>query len=208
MRRPANGSSSRNPHATHPRASGGPCLTLPAKRVDARPEPALRRHAPLRSLLGGFNALNTALCAEISGRGQMAAHGRPPTRALVSLCVPGLAREHAEIDADLLQRFFVFAAGVLTENQLGIGRAMQPAVMLDLVLELAWRPPGIAERQDRAARSVPARDRLEDIERRGQANAFADRQRRVLDEEVARMQHEPALGIDRSALEHLDAART
>src|SRR5262245_6022473 len=133
--------------------------------------------------------------------------GRPPTRALAWLCVPGLAREHAEIDADLLQRFFVFAAGVLTENQLGIGRAMQPAVMLDLVLELAWRPPGIAERQDRATRSVPARDRLEDVERRGQANAFADRQRRVLDEEVARMQHEPALGIDRPALEHLDAAR-
>src|SRR5215831_21146404 len=53
--------------------------------------------------------------------------GRPPTRALAWLCVPGLAREHAEIDADLLQRLLVFAAGVLTENQLGIGRAMQPA---------------------------------------------------------------------------------
>src|SRR5262245_45545075 len=137
----------------------------------------------------------------------MAAHGRPPTRALASLRVPGLAREHAEIDADLLQRLLVFAAGVLTENQLGIGRAMQPAVMLDLVLELAWRPPGIAERQDRAARSVSARDRLEDVEGCGQADAFVDGQRRVLDEEVARMQHEAALGIDRPALEHLDAAR-
>src|SRR5262249_1413858 len=61
-------------------------------------------------------------------------------------CVPRLAGEHAEIDADLLQRLLVFTAGVLTENQLGIGRAMQPAVMLDLVLELARRPPGIAER--------------------------------------------------------------
>src|SRR5262249_39199437 len=95
-------------------------------------------------------------------------------RALASLCVPGLAREHAEIDADLLQRLLVFAAGVLAENQLGIGRAMQPAVMLDLVLELARRPPGIAERQDRAARSFPARDRLEDVKRCGQADAFID----------------------------------
>src|SRR5262249_7100111 len=135
MRRPANGSSSRNP--AHP----------PRQR---------------RSMLDGARA----------------------GRKRAWLCVPGLAREHAEIDADLLQRFFVFAAGILTENQLGIGRAMQPAVMLDLVLELARRPPSIAERQDRAARSVPARDRLEDVERRGQANAFTDRQRRVLDEEV------------------------
>src|SRR5262249_49424240 len=124
-----------------------------------------------------------------------------------SLRVSGLAREHAESDADLLQRLLVFAAGVLTENQLGIGRAMQPAVMLDLGLELARRPAGIAERQDRALWSVPARDRLEDIERRGEADAFVDRQRRVLDEEIARMQHEAALGIDRPALEHLHAAR-
>src|SRR5262249_60295188 len=109
------------------------------------------------------NALSDALCAEMrAGKGiTLGGQGGRSMRELASLCVPGLAREHAEIDADLLQRLLVFAAGVLAENQLGIGRAMQPAVMLDLVLELAWRPPGIAERQDRAARSFPARDRLE-----------------------------------------------
>ena len=100
----------------------------------------------------------------------------------------------------------VFAVGVLAEDQLGIGRAMQPAVMLDLLLELARRPAGIAERQDGAVRALAARDRLENVERRGEADAFVDRQRRVLDEEVARMQHEAALGIDRPALEHLHAA--
>src|ERR1700730_7126153 len=120
--------------------------------------------------------------------------------------VTGLAREHAEIDADLLECHRVFAAGVRTEDQLGIRRAVQPAVMLDLVLELAWRPPGIAEREDCAARPGAAGDRLEDVERRGETDAFVDRERRVLDEEVARMQLEAALSIHWPPLEHLHAA--
>ena len=88
-----------------------------------------------------------------------------------------------------------------------IGGAMQPAIVLDLVFELARRPAGIAERQDRARRAVAARDRLEDVEGRGEADAFVDRQGRVLDEEIARVQHEAAPGIDRAALEHLHAVR-
>src|SRR4026208_2063640 len=46
--------------------------------------------------------------------------------------VSGLAREHAEIDTEPPQRLVVFSAGIRPEDQLGIGRAMQPAVMLDL----------------------------------------------------------------------------
>jgi hypothetical protein len=46
-------------------------------------------------------------------------------------------------------------------------------------------------------------DRLENVHRRGQADAVVDVQRRVLDEEIARMQHEAAAGIDRAALQHL-----
>src|SRR5262245_10297745 len=125
-----------------------------------------------------------------------------------ALRVPGFARQHAEVDADLLQRPLVFAAGVGAEDQIEVGRAVQPAVMLDLVLELAGRPAGIAEREDRALGTVAARDRLEDVERRGQADALVDRQRRVLDEEVARVQDEAALWIDRTTLEHLDPAGT
>src|SRR5258707_14402427 len=98
--------------------------------------------------------------------------------------VPGLGREFAEINADLLQRLIVFAAGVLPEDQLGIGRAMQPAVMLDLVLELARRPPGIAERQDRALRAVAAGNRLENVEGCGEADPFVDWQGGILDEEI------------------------
>ena len=98
--------------------------------------------------------------------------------------VPGLARQHAEIDADLLQRLFVFAADIGTEDQLRIGGAVQPAVALNFVFELAGRPAGIAERQDRAGRSVAARDRLENVDGGGEADSVVDRQRRVLDEEI------------------------
>src|SRR5262249_47363852 len=112
-----------------------------------------------------------------------------------------------EIDSDLLERLLVFAAGILPEDQFGVGRAMQPAVMLDLVLELARGPTGIAEGENGALRPLPTGDGLEDVQRCREADAFVDRQRRVLDEEVAGVQHEAALGINRPALEHFHTAR-
>src|SRR5882762_4869783 len=41
-----------------------------------------------------------------------------------TLGVPGLGREHAEVDADLLQGALVFRLGVLPEDQFGVGGAM------------------------------------------------------------------------------------
>src|SRR5262249_8617692 len=99
----------------------------------------------------------------------------------------------------------VLPADILAEDQIGVGSAMQPTIVLDLVLQLARSPAGIAECEDRALRSLPARDRLENVEGSGEANALVDRQGRILDEEVARVQHEPALGVDRATLEHLHA---
>ena len=68
--------------------------------------------------------------------------------------VPGVARQHAEIDADLLQRLGVFATDILAEDQIRVGGAMQPTIVLDLVLELARCPAGIAERENCAARPL------------------------------------------------------
>src|SRR6185437_7421555 len=95
----------------------------------------------------------------------------------------------------------------LAEDQVLIGGAMQPAVLLDLLLELTRRPAGIAKREDRVVRPGAAGNRLEDVERRGQADAVVDRQRRVLDEEIGRMQHEAASGLDRAALEYAHVRR-
>src|SRR5690349_11828236 len=70
------------------------------------------------------------------------------------LGVADVARQHTGADADFLHRAAVFRVDVLTEDQLGVGTAMQPAVLLHLVLELAWRPARIAEREDRALGAV------------------------------------------------------
>jgi hypothetical protein len=38
--------------------------------------------------------------------------------------VAGFARQHAGVDADLAQGFFVFCVSVLAEDQFGVGGAM------------------------------------------------------------------------------------
>ena len=78
--------------------------------------------------------------------------------------------------------------------------------MLNFGLELAGRPAGIAEGEDGACRSIATRYRLENIERRGKRDPFIDRQRRILDEKIAGVQHEAAFGFNRTAHEHLDRA--
>src|SRR4051794_12940743 len=95
--------------------------------------------------------------------------------------VAGVARQHAERDADLLERLLVFLVGVLAEDQLRIGRTMQPPVLLNLVLELSRRPAGVAQGEQRAGRAIAAGYGLENVERGGEADAFVDRQGRILD---------------------------
>src|SRR3954452_21237628 len=90
--------------------------------------------------------------------------------------VPGLARELAQLDPELAHRLLVFALDVGAEDQFRIGFAIEPAVLGDLVLELPRRPAGVAERQHRATRPLALRDRLQDIERGGEADAVVDRQ--------------------------------
>src|SRR5690242_4329542 len=80
---------------------------------------------------------------------------------------------------------------------------MQPTVLLNFILKLPGSPPRIAQGEDGAGRAVPAGDRLENIQRGGQADAFIDRQGRIFDKEIGRMQNKTASGLDRSALENL-----
>src|SRR3954452_7321578 len=120
--------------------------------------------------------------------------------------VAGLGREHAEIDADLLERLVVFAAGILPEDQFGIGCTMQPAVVLDFILELSRCPARVAKCQDGVMGPLSPRDCLENVERRSEADALVNRKCRVLQKEVAGMEHKSALGIDRTSLEDLHTA--
>ncbi len=113
--------------------------------------------------------------------------------------VAGVAHEMRGIDADLGQRARVLRFEVGIEDQVGIGRAVEPAVGLDLALELARRPAGVAEREDRAVGTAAGGDRLQDVDGRRKADAVLDRQRRVVDEVVGAVQHEAAPRLDRTA---------
>ena len=74
------------------------------------------------------------------------------------LRMPRFIRQHAGIDADLAQRARIFFLDVAAENQLRIGVAMQPAIVLDFVFQLPRTPAGIAERQDGVLRTgAPSR---------------------------------------------------
>jgi hypothetical protein len=83
-----------------------------------------------------------------------------------------------------------------------VGRAVEPAVGLDLLLQLAGRPAGIAQRQEGAGRAAPAGDRPQDVERGRQAHAVGDGQRGAFREEVGRMEHEPPARLHRPAPMH------
>ncbi len=82
---------------------------------------------------------------------------------------------------------------------------MQPAIALDLGLELARRPAGIAERENGVLGAGTVGDRTQDVDGGGEADAVVDPQRRIFDIEVAGMQHEAAAGIDRAAAQNFHA---
>src|SRR5437764_9438203 len=74
----------------------------------------------------------------------------------------------------------------------------EPGVLRELLLELAGRPAGIAERHQYALRAFAAADRFENVLRGGEADRLAHAQRRL---PVARrlVQHEAAIGLHRTA---------
>ncbi len=67
----------------------------------------------------------------------------------------GVAHEMRRVDADLGQCPHVLALEVGIEHEIEIGRAVQPAVGLDLAFELTRRPARIAERKDGAVGPSP-----------------------------------------------------
>src|SRR5215472_7714026 len=60
--------------------------------------------------------------------------GRNPNHSPKGYCVASgvtsFGRQHPDMDPDLVQRLFVFGVDVAAEDQLRVGRAMQPAIFL------------------------------------------------------------------------------
>src|SRR6476646_7481282 len=152
------------------------------------------RTAPAATILSSAAPAGEAAIMALKN---MAIRNAVARSAVMRSSVADVAGEHAGTDADLLHRPVVFCADVGAENQLGIRTAMQPAIVLQLALELARRPAGIAERQDRARRAGAAGDCFENIECGGEADALIDRQGGVLDEKVGALQHGDVAGARR-----------
>ncbi len=91
--------------------------------------------------------------------------------------MPGLAGEEDRINAKHAKRRIIFALLIHPEEQIRIRWRMEPGVGLQLVFELPCGPAGIAQSQKRAIGPLPARDRLEDIDRDGQSDLVGDGQR-------------------------------
>ena len=115
---------------------------------------------------------------------------------------PASRRQHGRIDADLAQRPLVFGLERRSKIRAWSAGQLQPAVVLDLGLELAGRPARVAERQHGPVGTLALGDGAQDVDRRGQRDAVVDRQRRIVDEVIGRMEHEAAPGLDRAALDH------
>src|SRR3954466_11142987 len=81
--------------------------------------------------------------AAITALKNMATNNAVARSAFMRSGVADVARQHAGPDAELLHRAIVLRTDVGAEDQLGVGAAMQPAVMLQLVFELARRPAGV-----------------------------------------------------------------
>src|SRR5438552_13123326 len=132
--------------------------------------------------------------------------GRSPQRLAIRSGVTDFRRQPDRVDADHAEGAAVFRVEIAVEDHLRRCRAVQPAVRLDLGLELSGGPAGIAEGEHGILRAGTARDGLEDFQRRGEADMLVDRQRRALYEIIRAVQDESAPGLYGAAAVDLHAA--
>src|SRR5581483_8199458 len=119
--------------------------------------------------------------------------------------VPRFAGEAVDGDADLADGALPLVVEVGIEEQPLVGRHAEPAIGLDLVVELPWTPAGIAQRQQALPRAAAAGDVAQDIEAGGQCDIAADGHGAVV-MVVGRMQHEAAAGLHRAPEMDADVA--
>ncbi len=111
---------------------------------------------------------------------------------------PGFTRQRQQVDAELGEGALPLVALSRIEDEVLVGGDAQPAVGLNLGIELAGTPAGVTERQKASLRSGAAANRAQDLERRSERDVAGDDQRAVLDI-IRRMQDESAAGLDRPA---------
>src|SRR4029077_3737105 len=93
--------------------------------------------------------------------------------------MPGIARQHRQIDAELGKRPSPFSIVIGSKHNLVIRRYTKPAISLDLGIELTWRPAGIAERKKALLRPLIPADRAQDLKRRRYVNIAVNSEGRL-----------------------------
>src|SRR5919107_2314424 len=88
--------------------------------------------------------------------------------------VAGFHGQHGGLDAEPAQGHLVAEFGRGVEDQLRVGRAVEPAIGLELDFELSRAPARIAERQNRVFRAVAPGDGPEDVPGGREAHAVVD----------------------------------
>ena len=83
------------------------------------------------------------------------------------------------------------------EDDVEVGRAAQPRVVQNLVLELPRPPARVAERNENVPRASSGDERVEDVARHGDRDVLALHRQRVLPRTGRAMQDEAALLHDR-----------
>ena len=111
----------------------------------------------------------------------------------------GFGGEAARIDADPAHAVLPLRFGLEGEHRGVIGRQMQPAIGLDLVVELAGRPARIAEREDAVPGPAPVHHVAQDVDGGGERVATADDQARIV-AVIGRMENEALARFDRAAV--------
>ncbi|QTK79375.1 hypothetical protein AT6N2_C1668 [Agrobacterium tumefaciens] len=115
-----------------------------------------------------------------------------------ALGVARIRRQHAGVDTHERQSALVFIIQPTVENQLFRSGAVQPAIVGDLVFQLARPPAGIAQHHGCPLRAAAVGNGADNIERCRQGNIIADGNTGFA-QVVIGMQHEAAPGLDRPA---------
>src|SRR4029079_15148626 len=129
----------------------------------------------------------------------------PKSKARIVWITPsGMAGDAADdvlVDAEEAPRGAPALLVGQLEHDAGIYRHLHPGILLDLVLELARLPAGVAERDERILPALAARHGGEHIARGGDLHGVGNLVR-VVPLAARTVEDEDAIGVHRAAAEH------
>ena len=94
-------------------------------------------------------------------------------------CVSGVSRQAVDFDPESARGELPTVLERRIEDDVEVGRATQPGILPDLLLELSRAPARVAERDEHVPRAAPGDERVEDVARHGDRDVLALHRERV-----------------------------